>query len=79
MRHMIKHGGMSSYYAADKPEEMNSWRAAIGELKERQWDNLWKSQGDIVVNGVPREVSKSSQWRPRGAFNILSRLSLIHI
>ena len=23
-----------------------------------EWDNLWKSQGGIMVNGVPREVQR---------------------
>ena len=32
---------------------------------ETDWDNLWKSQGGIMVNEVPREVLRPKQEGPQ--------------
>ena len=34
-------------------------------LDKRQWDNVWKSRGGIVVNGVPREVPRPKPEGPQ--------------
>ena len=31
----------------------------------KEWDNLWKSQGGIIVNGVPRVVPRPKPKGPR--------------
>ena len=31
---------------------------------QNEWDNVWKSQGGIMVNGVPRELPRS---KPEGS------------
>ena len=45
-----------------------NWRnycALYCTLNSVHWDNLWESQGCIMVNEAPREVPESTQWISR--------------